>query len=82
MDEVLRYIPVTLSITFSSLRKKVGKIFDPFEQVENSASRRYHGTGLGLSIARMVELHGGRIWAESDDTGRGSVFRFGLSVED
>jgi hypothetical protein len=52
------------------------------EQVENSASRRYHGTGLGLSIARrMVELHGGRIWAESDGTGRGSVFRFVLPVE-
>jgi signal transduction histidine kinase len=49
------------------------RIFHPFEQVDGSAGRRYQGTGLGLSLTkRMVELHGGRIWAESEGLGRGS----------
>ena len=53
------------------------RIFDPFEQVDSSASRKYKGTGLGLSLTRrFVELHGGRIWAESEGEGKGSTFRF------
>ena len=52
------------------------RIFAPFEQADNSASRRYQGTGLGLSLTRQfVELHGGRIWAESGGEGKGSTFR-------
>ena len=51
------------------------RIFSPFEQVESSASRRYQGTGLGLSVTkRLVELHGGTIWAESEGEGKGSKF--------
>ena len=51
------------------------RIFTPFEQVDNSASRKFQGTGLGLSLSkRLVELHGGRIWAESEGPGRGSRF--------
>ena len=47
------------------------RIFNPFEQVDNSASRKYQGTGLGLSLTRrLVELHGGRIWAESKGEGK------------
>jgi PAS domain S-box-containing protein len=53
------------------------RIFKPFEQADNSASRRYQGTGLGLSLAKqIVELHGGRIWAESEGEGKGSTFCF------
>ncbi len=49
------------------------RIFDRFEQVENSASRRFAGTGLGLSLSkRLVELHRGKIWAESEGEGNGS----------
>jgi len=51
-------------------------VFREFAQVDSSASRQHHGTGLGLTIARkLVELHGGRIWLQSE-LGAGSRFFF------
>ncbi len=56
------------------------KIFDEFQQIEGSSTRKAGGTGLGLSIAkRIIELQGGRIWVESSP-GQGSIFRFTLPV--
>jgi two-component system sensor histidine kinase/response regulator len=55
---------------------KLGMIFKPFEQVDTSTTRKFGGTGLGLAISsRLVELMGGRIWAESTP-GVGSAFHF------
>ena len=49
-------------------------IFDEFQQVDNSSTRKKGGTGLGLSISRrIVELHGGRITVQSE-VGKGSTF--------
>jgi signal transduction histidine kinase len=56
--------------------KDLPHIFERFYQVESHLTRKHGGMGLGLSIAKvMIELHGGRIWAESVE-GKGSRFTF------
>ena len=62
-------------------KEDVERIFEPFEQVESSANRRFQGTGLGLSLTKsLVELHGGKIWAESEGEGMGTSFIFRIPV--
>jgi len=57
----------------------IPRLFEKFYRVEESAHRRVSGTGLGLTICKqMVEGMGGRIWAESPGTGKGSTFHFTL----
>jgi signal transduction histidine kinase len=56
------------------------KIFEEFQQADSSITRKKGGTGLGLSIAkRIIEMHGGRIWVESEP-GKGSSFYFTVPV--
>lgn len=57
------------------------KIFERFHQGDSATSRQFGGLGLGLSIARqLVELHGGRIQAESAGLGQGAKFIVSLPV--
>jgi signal transduction histidine kinase len=56
--------------------KDLPRVFERFFQVEEHLTRRHGGMGLGLAVAKsMVELHGGRIWAESREE-QGSIVTF------
>ena len=57
------------------------RIFEEFQQAEQGLTDKTEGTGLGLALTKkLVILHGGRIWVESDQ-GDGSTFIFTLPVE-
>ena len=59
-------------------RKDVDRIFDRFVQLKKLVGPGEHGTGMGLPIAKaLVEMHGGRIWVQSEG-GRGCSFCFAL----
>jgi signal transduction histidine kinase len=72
------FVQVSIEDSGIGIKKEdLQRIFDPFEQADNSPSRRFEGTGLGLSLTRrMVELHGGKIWAESEGEEKGTRFFF------
>jgi signal transduction histidine kinase/CheY-like chemotaxis protein len=53
----------------------LSRLFQEFTQLETTYDRRHEGAGLGLALTRrLVEMHGGRLWAESEGAGKGSTF--------
>ena len=60
--------------------RRIGEIFEPFHQLDGSATRRYPGTGLGLAmVSRIIAAHGSRISVQSVE-GKGSRFEFDLPI--
>lgn len=77
---------VLISVTDTGLGippEKLEAIFQEFTQVDSSTTRKTGGTGLGLPISRrLVEMHGGRLWADSTGIpGEGSVFFVELPLQ-
>jgi signal transduction histidine kinase len=57
------------------------KLFQPFQQIQNSLSRKHKGTGLGLTLSRkLAQLHGGDITLTSEE-GKGCCFTLHLPTE-
>ena len=58
----------------------LARLFEPFQRLDNPLAQQADGTGLGLAISKkFVELHRGRIWAESRES-QGSTFHFTLPL--
>lgn len=73
---------ISVSDTGIGIKKEdLQRIFSPFEQADDTISRVYQGTGLGLSLTKkLVDLHDGKIWAESRGENMGSSFHVVLPI--
>jgi signal transduction histidine kinase/CheY-like chemotaxis protein len=80
-DEGQQYVQVSVTDTGIGVAEKdIHPMFEPFQQVDNSLTRKAGGTGLGLPLAKsLVELQRGRIWVESQ-VGVGSTFSITLPI--
>jgi signal transduction histidine kinase len=73
------YIEVTVTDTGMGIKEEnIPKLFKAFTQLESVYTKGFEGTGLGLALTKkLVELHGGRVWVESQ-FGAGSRFSFSI----
>jgi PAS domain S-box-containing protein len=84
-DSSLAGESLRVAVTDTGIGIKVNdqeRVFREFEQVDSSYGRQQQGTGLGLALTkRLVEMHGGRIWVESEGVeGKGSTFIFLIPI--
>ena len=87
MDENSPVPAVCIAVSDSGIGIKPedqARVFGQFEQVDSSYSRQQQGTGLGLALTKnLIELHGGRIWVESEGIeGKGTTFSFVLPFDE
>ena len=84
IQNIVECIIISVIDTGIGLRREdQERIFQPFEQADGSASRRYQGTGLGLSLTKkLVQLHGGKLWVNSEGVNCGSTFSFVIPKSD
>lgn len=82
LARVNSHLELTVSDTGQGIAAEVlPYVFQRFRQGDGSLAREHSGLGLGLAIVKeLVELHGGRVRAESDGVGRGSLFRVELPL--
>ncbi|MFQ5942132.1 MAG: sensor histidine kinase [Anaerolineales bacterium] len=80
-EHVSGFVTIAVSDTGIGIpANMIDEVFQPFHQLDGSATRRYGGTGLGLALVKqIIEAHGSRITAESMEN-KGSTFRFELPV--
>ena len=75
---------VTISVTDNGIGLEANdceKVFETFTQVESDLKYKTPGTGLGLPLSRkFIELHGGRLWVESDGKNKGCRFSFTIPI--
>ncbi len=71
-----KVLEITVRDTGIGIRTEdLPRLFQDFVQLESVETKRHEGTGLGLALTkRLVDLHGGRIWVESEGEGQGSTF--------
>lgn len=82
-EQIKDYVQIRIQDTGIGIPpNKLENIFEAFSQVDTSTTRKTGGTGLGLPISRrLVELHGGRLWAQSEGLpGKGSTFYLELPL--
>jgi CheY-like chemotaxis protein len=82
VDQVESHVEVTVSDTGVGIPAEfLPHVFDRFRQADAGINRTRGGLGLGLAITRhLVELQGGRIFADSDGPGKGATFRIELPL--
>ena len=82
-EEYQNYVKISVKDSGIGIKKEdIPKIFDKFQQIENSLSREVGGTGLGLPIAKqLTQAHQGVIWLESEPD-EGSCFNVAIPIMD
>lgn len=79
---LIDFIEISVQDTGIGIRQEnLPMLFQTFTQFESPYNKKYSGAGLGLALTKkLVELHGGKIWAESE-YGKGSKFSFVIPVK-